>query len=429
MSKKVNILTFNSNTGNKYIFDALTNNIYKAERDTDLESVKLTDLGHLNSLRDSALSAQEIESSISLNAKTLIIEITEQCNLRCTYCVFDEKSNIDRNHSSKSLSLDKALESVKKFSARTNQKDAYIVFYGGEPLMAFDTIKTIVCYAKSINSNFKFSFTTNGYSLDKGHFPFLIENEFKITISLDGNKKIHDKYRITKNGNGTFDTIIKNIETLRSYNKEFFNKNVLINCVISNSEDISEINSFFNSYHFQPETLRFSPVIQDSSSITTDITNRISRETTNNIIPTISGAIEKEMLDGVLNKIRYRKLDNEAHLGKKLCIPFANRTYTRTNGDVQFCERIGDFKRSKDQSSTLIENSIDVTQEFKKLKYKECSQCFAYNFCEFCPASFIENSKFNEKLINNKCHNFRKLVRKAIYIYIEEEEIINSVNI
>jgi len=422
MSNKVNILTFKSNAGNKYIFDALTNNIYEVERDTELGAVKSTDLGHSNSLRDNALEAPKIESNILNNAKTLIIEITEQCNLRCTYCVFDEKNDIDRNHSSKSLPIDKALESVRNFSARTNQEEAYIVFYGGEPLMAFETIKKVVHYAKNINSNFKFSFTTNGYSLHKNLFPFLIENEFKITVSLDGDKNTHDKYRITKNGNGTFDTIIKNLEILRDYNEKFFNRNVLINCVIANSDDINEINSFFNSYNLPAEMLRFSPVIQDSSSITTDITNLIPLETINNIIPTVSGPIEKEMLDSVLNKIRYRKLDNEAPLGKKLCIPFANRTYTRTNGDVQFCERIGDFKRSEDQTSTLIENSIYVSQEFKKLKYEDCSQCFAYNFCEFCPASFIENSKFDEKLINNKCHNFRTLVKKAISIHIEEEE-------
>lgn len=43
-------------------------------------------------------------------------------------------------------------------------------------------------------------FTTNGISLSREKFDFLVEHDFKITVSVDGPKEIHDKRRVLKNG-------------------------------------------------------------------------------------------------------------------------------------------------------------------------------------------------------------------------------------
>jgi uncharacterized protein len=65
-----------------------------------------------------------------------------------------------------------------------------IGFYGGEPLLNIILIKQIVSYTKSLEHThdlkFKFNITTNGVLLDK-YMNYLIENNFLISLSLDGN--------------------------------------------------------------------------------------------------------------------------------------------------------------------------------------------------------------------------------------------------
>ena len=61
-------------------------------------------------------------------------------------------------------------------------------FYGGEPLRNFSFISEIVTYAKAIKPEklkLRFSMTTNGLLLKK-YMGFLAENEFELSISLDG---------------------------------------------------------------------------------------------------------------------------------------------------------------------------------------------------------------------------------------------------
>jgi uncharacterized protein len=87
----------------------------------------------------------------------------------------------------------------------TSDKDAVLVFYGGEPLMKIDKIKTIMD-----NINVPFRMQTNGLLLDKIETVYL-RRIGKILVSLDGGKKITDENR----GEGTFEKVKKNIKKIR----------------------------------------------------------------------------------------------------------------------------------------------------------------------------------------------------------------------
>ncbi|MDP3839820.1 MAG: radical SAM protein, partial [Methylococcales bacterium] len=335
----------------------------------------------------------------------------------------DEKHIFERNHSNKTMPLELAFEEVQKFYNRTNQDEGYIVFYGGEPLLAFEMIKKIVSHANIIsNHRLKFSLTTNGLALSDNKFDFIIENNFLITVSLDGDKETHDKQRATVTGKGTFDAITNNLNKLKNYNSQFLKNNVLINCVISDANDLSKINQFFKDNDFAEESLRFSPVLQNNVAIDGYITNSISLESVKQSLKAGLLPVENHFLDSILKKIEFRKLDAEASLGKKLCVPFANRTYVRTDGTIQFCERIENYGKSKNESVNLAVKSEVIYNEFKTFKQEACSKCFAYNFCEMCPASFIKNSQFDNELANSKCSQYRKTVEQALQIYINKME-------
>lgn len=416
-----NIVKLVSDSGLMYVFDALTNNIYQVDDSEYFKSICSVDLGHNSDIRPNSLKISNTDKSVLSEAKTLILEITENCNLNCTYCVFNEKNISERNHSNKIMSIDIAIQSINDFYSRTNKNECYLIFYGGEPLLSFNLIREIVDYANKL-SNFmiKYSLTTNGLLLTQDKLDFFIKNNFLITVSIDGNKEIHDKQRITNSQNGTFDIISNNIDNLKKYNNAYFTENILINCVITNINDIDDINNYFSKSDFKLNSIRITAVSENEILINKYILDRIMNDSNNFSKLQI---VEYSYLNDILKKIEFRKLDSEAYMGRKLCIPFSNRTYIRTNGDVQFCEGIDNYKRiSANTFNPYLLSEIVIT-EFNSFIEKNCSKCFAYNFCEMCPASFIRNSIFNKELAEQKCLLFRDTIQKALLIYINKMEI------
>lgn len=428
------LVKIKSNSGRFYVFDAISNNIYELSNETDFNNITTNDLGYdYPAVRKDPLNYQNPREHILNNAKTLIIEITEDCNLRCKYCVFDENNNLERNHNTNSIELDTALKHVKNFFERTNKAESYIVFYGGEPLLMFDKIKKIVEYANSLSSNFKYSFTTNGIGLVNGHqkmIDFFIKHNFLITVSIDGDQETHDRNRITKTGMGSHSIIMNNLKRIKEYDLNFFNSNIIVNSVIPDVTSINKINTFFDSFDIQKSQIRFSPVIQNqvrmADNIDASIMQTISAKSLKSSIktksPVIFTPIEHNYIDSIMRKIHYRELDDNAKNGKKLCTPFSNRTYVRTNGDIQFCERIGNYKKVSDYEY-ILQTSEEIISEFKEFKEKDCGSCFAYNFCEMCPASFILNGKYNKELSDTKCSILRNSIKHGIEQYINKSEL------
>lgn len=423
-----NILGITSKSGRCYIFDALSNNIYETDIEPNLNQFTLSDLGYLSDIRENPLSYDDESISVIRNAKTLIIEVTEDCNFRCKYCVFDEKNYQERNHSEASISIDLAKEELERFYTRTNGTEGYVIFYGGEPLLEFEKIKALVVHGNKISHGiFKYSLTTNGVLLTPDKVDFLVSNNFMVTVSIDGPQEIHDQMRLSKNGKGTHKVIEENLRGILNQQKAFFMENVVVNCTINNEFDIETINNYFiSSDLFSSKEIRFAPVIQKEHLLNAKIEQRISLDLVRKSLRLSSSAgfdpVENSFFGGVLKKIHHRKVDGEAKQGKKICIPFANRTYVRANGKLQFCERIESYGLVDSDTKDLSYESFTLHNEFKSMKEKDCSECFAYNFCEMCPASFITNGKLDYSKSRIKCDQYRNTVKTAIKFYIEQGE-------
>lgn len=79
-------------------------------------------------------------------------------------------------------------------------------FFGGEPLMAMDTVKRTVEYARSLekehNKCFRFTITTNGILLSDENIDYINREMSNVVLSLDGRKNVNDHMRPTINGQG-----------------------------------------------------------------------------------------------------------------------------------------------------------------------------------------------------------------------------------
>lgn len=137
--------------------------------------------------------------------------VTSDCNLSCKYCYEGkEKKQI---YMSRDI-VDKSIEYTFKYLKNINKNDFRVQIHGGEPFLAFDTIKYLVYRVKDEcnrrNINVSFLTTTNGTIMNDDIIEFIKKEMPSISISLDGTKETHDNIRLYKSGKGSHSTTLKN---------------------------------------------------------------------------------------------------------------------------------------------------------------------------------------------------------------------------
>jgi uncharacterized protein len=153
---------------------------------------------------------------------TMVLNVTNQCNLACTYCYeYGEDKIVDTENGKKPkfMSEETARQSVDfmlKESADNNV--AHLTFFGGETLLNFPVLKSTVAYAKAraaeIGKEVDFSLTTNASLLKPEIIEWLTENRVGVTISFDGPPEFQDKFRVFHNGAGSYGVIAPKIREL-----------------------------------------------------------------------------------------------------------------------------------------------------------------------------------------------------------------------
>lgn len=154
--------------------------------------------------------------------------ITLRCNQKCQYC---QVSCAEENASQYDMKPQTARKII-DFIFQTPSKSVKIEFQGGESLLNWETIQESVLYAKELNKkyskNLEFVICTNLTSKINNKMDFIKEHNIAISSSLDGTKEIHDYHRIHKDGSGTYDVFMKNLNFVRANNSEINNVGALM---------------------------------------------------------------------------------------------------------------------------------------------------------------------------------------------------------
>jgi uncharacterized protein len=178
-----------------------------------------------------------LSSCYDTRSLNLVIAPTTACNFACPYCFEPKKTP-------KTIT-DATISSIIDFiNGHKGANDLSITWYGGEPLLAFAKMKTILSLINErTNINIvSHTIVTNGYLINQEIINFFNSSKInRIQITLDGIEEHHNTTRCLKSDKGpTFDTIIKNIELVAkecpdtildirvNINKENFNDFVTI---------------------------------------------------------------------------------------------------------------------------------------------------------------------------------------------------------
>jgi uncharacterized protein len=184
------------------------------------------------------------------------------CNLDCAYCFFLSKERLYPG--SRFRMADELLETYVRqlVEAHAGAPVVEIAWQGGEPtLMGLPFFRRAVELVERYltpGQNAAYTLQTNGTKLDAEWAAYLRAHDVLVGISIDGPREIHDAFRVTKGGRGSFDQVMRGLRHLREGGVEY---NVLTTVHAENERHGREVYRFLRD-ECGARFLQFIPIVE-----------------------------------------------------------------------------------------------------------------------------------------------------------------------
>ena len=353
--------------------------------------------------------------------KALCLHVAHDCNLRCKYCF---ASTGDFGQGRKIMPPEVAKKAIDFVIARSGKRrNIEVDFFGGEPLMAWDTVTQTVDYARSIEEQhgkkFRFTITTNGLLLDEDKRRYINENMDNCVLSLDGRREVNDEFRKTVAGTGSYDTIVPKFKALvdeRDPNLDYYARGMFTSHNLDFANDVLSIaDAGF-------DRLSVEPVTADPGC---------GYDLTEDDLPKIEAEYDR-LTDIMLERKKEGKpftffhfmvdLDQGPCVVKRLRGCGAGYEYVAVtpDGDIYPCHQfVG--KEEFRQGSVLDQSfDMDIAQKFAGMNIysrPKCQKCWAKFYCSggCSAANYNMNHDMNDSY-DLGCEMERKRLECAIYL-------------
>lgn len=195
------------------------------KRSLDLAEESDADREILEGLRDARLlvpegvkqKARPVDIEIgSLPLTTMVLEVAQGCNLRCTYC-YAEGGTYGKQ--TNNMDTDTARAAVRQLIEGSRDQDRLtLVLFGGEPLLNMAAVRAAVDEAETMSQltgkKVFISLTTNATLLDSEIIDFIHQHKIAVAISLDGPADLQDANRPDAVGGGSYSRIVGQLDDL-----------------------------------------------------------------------------------------------------------------------------------------------------------------------------------------------------------------------
>lgn len=376
--------------------------------------------------------------------RNITIQITNQCNLRCSYCYEHNKSCGSMNINTAKKIIDTILD---MYDADTDfigkhSKGLVLDFIGGEPLLEAKLIENICDYYfdECLRRNIplapftRFSFATNGllwFTEDAQHLFKKYHDFISLTVSIDGIQELHDKYRIDQYGKGSFEKAY--IAYLDGRDKYGWNNSKMtftpgsvhymydsIKMMIENG-----CNDILCNFAYEPKY-----TIQDAKNIYFElkkVSDYMIQNKYNNYISILdeyignfdntidnycggTGKMIAFSSDGKAYPcIRYMPISIGNEKSSKICIGDCFNGIYKTNDQLKIKKELDSITR-KSQST------------------KECMECPVSTGCGWCSGYNYELYGTANKRCTNICYSHKGRVLASCYYYNKRHIELNDVN-
>ena len=322
----------------------------------------------------------------------LFLEVTSRCNARCEHC----GSSCGYEKPKDEISKEKLMETLKEISEHYDSSKILLNVTGGEPFLRKDLFE-IMDYA--VNLGFHWGITSNGILIDEKLVEKIVKYKMDtISISIDGLRDTHDKFRKVPGG---WDKIIKGLKLML--------KEPSIRCVqvttVANKKNIDELEELYK-------------IIIDLGIKNWRIVNcdPIGRAKDNDDI-LLDAKGYRKLFKFIYekrneNKIvvdygcsHYLGLNTEKELRNQyfLCMTGLYVGSILSNGDIFVCPNV-ERRPELIQGNINVDSFVDVWEnkykEFRHEKRTSCSSCLKCKHWDYCGGDSFHTWNFDDNKPN-----------------------------
>ncbi len=307
----------------------------------------------------------------------LEIRITDNCNLNCDYCYYQE----DETHRTMDfLQIKKVIDFFDSFLPEDPNNKYPITFFGGEPMLKTDLILQTIDYCESRSDariNFAYVINTNGTLFSDKILDEFEKRKVRIFLSLDGGQEVHDTNRTCKNGTGSFDLIKPFIPRLVKMGV-ILEKVIAINTFSSLTESIRSLKDWgFSVIISQPDfNADWTPELL--ASLKKEY-KKLAREYLKwkKKSPHFQLTLFEDKIQMLMNNKSYK--DHTCNMGSKHFV-------ISSDGKIYPCTRLAINKANNPYCMGTVETgfkmkSQDFFRQFQKMDSTDCADCEIKNIC------------------------------------------------
>ena len=366
------------------------------------------------------------------------------CNLDCTYCFFLSKDALYPGERMRMSS--ETLETyLRQLFESQPDGPVSVAWQGGEPtLMGLDFYQRVIDLIHQFarpTQIIEHTMQTNGTLLNEEWAKFLKRHSVLVGLSVDGPQEMHDKYRVWKDGRGSFDEVLRAWELLKRYQVD---TNILCSLSAANADEPLAVYRFFRD-ELGAKHLQFIPIIERSTPVDLEIAEkgwtdkpgrrRILYKQQGNLVTSRSipadqygsflSAVFDEWISHDVGDVFVQIFDVTlgAHVGMySLCVhapTCGSALVLEHNGDMYSCDHYvePDYKLGNILETPMIDLATSAQQvQFGRNKQTllphMCQQCDVRFACNGgCPKDRFISTPDGEPGLNYLCDGFQNFFR------------------
>lgn len=318
-----------------------------------------------------------------------------QCNLRCDYCFYLGKETLFHHHP---MMDDLTLKAFTEAYIRASGDDVYFTWQGGEPTLAGpEFFHKAIAYQQQFAGHKKIynALQTNGILLNDEWCRFLKKHNFLVGISIDGPQPLHDRYRRSRSGKGTFDKVMSAIERLKKHGVEFNTLTVVNNINVHHPLEVYKFLKSIGSCHMQFIELLEACPLDEQTGAPTEISSVADFSVPAKEYGTFMSEVFRSWVREDVGRIFIRQFESTLSRvlgnGHTSCIfqeACRNNFILESGGDLYECDHFvwPEYKIGNIHSTALSSlESVRLTAQKQHIA-RECQECVYRPLCNGgCP--------------------------------------------
>lgn len=373
---------------------------------------------------------QKIRHAIDKQLTSITLEITQQCSLRCDYCIYSGNYKGYRTHREFHMPWNIIKKSIDYFAVHNEEyPTADISFYGGEALLCFDSICKAIKYAreKIANKPLHFHISSNGTTLTPQIQKWLSENEdVDVTITLNGWS--HNRYRKFPSGKGSLDCIMTNLQEIRkNYPRVWERIDFIAN--VSSLREVWNLSKYYREYIGKPPMIIGSIVKIDGNDVIKEITKKdfedeLYRQKIYGEYVENYDSYLKPFCQVDIEEICVRPIGLQSKiLTAPCCVPFAENFFVAADGTLAFCEKVNAIEEyGTIQTGLKFDKVEQAIEEALEAYNSKCKTCWACRLCDVCFQHMLRDKSGKLYIPDEACEDVKSNLLQNLSLFCDIKE-------